>query len=122
MYPWGLLIDIVTKLLGLQLFWMDSIDNCHVTCTHRHTKNICYEHVEKLVDGSFESSDVLLLDSTPRNGFQISLDPSSACSKSQVPQNRSKIIDFHQKSPIFNRQISTQYPFDINLVPNDRSQ
>ena len=96
MYPWVLLIDVVTLLLGLQLFWLAPLDRLVTrarVCEHARIdtprtfamnilKSWLMAHLEALM---FCHSDVMPFFATPRMDFQISLDPSSACSKSQVP-------------------------------------
>ena len=66
MYPWVLQIDVVTKVLGLQLFRQGlSVKVVMRTCTrlHRHQLyKIWYENQKRLVDGSFESYDDLELE------------------------------------------------------------
>ena len=63
MYPWVLQIDVVTKVLGLQLF-RQGLSVEVVTRAHRHQLiyKIWYENQKRLVDGSFESYDDLELE------------------------------------------------------------
>ena len=74
MYPWVLQIDVVTKVLGLQLFQQGlSVELVTRACARAQTDTnsykIWYENQKKLVDGSFESYDDLELEWTPINIF-----------------------------------------------------
>ena len=63
MYPWVLQIDIVTKVLGLQLFRQGlSVEVVTRARVDTNSYKIWYENQKRLVDGSFESYDDLELE------------------------------------------------------------
>ena len=61
MYPWVLQIDVVTKVLGLQLFRQGLSVEVVMRARRHQLYKIWYENQKRLVDGSFESYDLMMI-------------------------------------------------------------